>query len=76
MPVDNVHGMRTDTLALLKQLNGTVYRALGTGDDLDHEGVDQRVLRALASGPRTIQALQEELGLSNKVVGGALDQLS
>jgi hypothetical protein len=36
---------------------------------------DQRVLGALASGPRTIQALQEELGLSDKVVGGALDQL-
>ena len=26
MPADNVHGMRADTLALLKQLNGTVYR--------------------------------------------------
>jgi alpha-N-arabinofuranosidase len=26
MPADNVHGMRRDTLALLKQLNGTVYR--------------------------------------------------
>jgi alpha-L-arabinofuranosidase len=26
MPGDNVHGMRADTLALLKQLNGTVYR--------------------------------------------------
>lgn len=26
MPADNVRGMRADTLALLKQLNGTVYR--------------------------------------------------
>lgn len=26
MPADNVRGMRRDTLALLKQLNGTVYR--------------------------------------------------
>jgi alpha-N-arabinofuranosidase len=26
MPGDNVHGMRDDTLTLLKQLNGTVYR--------------------------------------------------
>lgn len=26
MPADNVRGMRPDTLALLKQLNGTVYR--------------------------------------------------
>jgi alpha-L-arabinofuranosidase len=26
MPGDNVHGMRPDTLALLKQLNATVYR--------------------------------------------------
>jgi len=26
MPQDNVHGLRPDTLALLKQLNGTVYR--------------------------------------------------
>ncbi len=26
MPADNVDGMRADTLALLKQLNGTVYR--------------------------------------------------
>ncbi len=26
MPADNVHGMRRDTLALLKQLNGTIYR--------------------------------------------------
>lgn len=26
MPGDNVHGLRADTLALLKQLNGTVYR--------------------------------------------------
>jgi alpha-N-arabinofuranosidase len=26
MPGDNVHGMRRDTLALLKQLNGTIYR--------------------------------------------------
>lgn len=26
MPADNIHGMRRDTLALLKQLNGTIYR--------------------------------------------------
>ena len=26
MPADNVHGLRADTLALLKQLRGTVYR--------------------------------------------------
>jgi alpha-N-arabinofuranosidase len=26
MPADNIHGMRRDTLALLKELNGTVYR--------------------------------------------------
>lgn len=26
MPADNVHGLRADTLALLRQLNGTVYR--------------------------------------------------
>lgn len=26
MPADNVRGMRRDTLALLKQLNGTIYR--------------------------------------------------
>jgi len=26
MPADNVNGLRADTLALLKQLNGTVYR--------------------------------------------------
>ncbi|HEY9170655.1 MAG TPA: alpha-L-arabinofuranosidase C-terminal domain-containing protein [Verrucomicrobiae bacterium] len=26
MPADNVRGMRADTLALLKQLNGTIYR--------------------------------------------------
>ncbi len=26
MPADNVHGLRRDTLALLKQLNGTIYR--------------------------------------------------
>lgn len=26
MPGDNIHGMRADTIALLKQLNGTVYR--------------------------------------------------
>ena len=26
MPADNIHGMRADTVALLKQLNGTVYR--------------------------------------------------
>ncbi len=26
MPGDNVHGMRRDTLALLKELNGTIYR--------------------------------------------------
>jgi alpha-N-arabinofuranosidase len=26
MPSDNIHGMRPDTLALLKQLGGTVYR--------------------------------------------------
>jgi alpha-L-arabinofuranosidase len=26
MPGDNIHGLRPDTLALLKQLNGTVYR--------------------------------------------------
>lgn len=26
MPSDNVHGMRADTLALLKELNGTIYR--------------------------------------------------
>ena len=26
MPSDNLHGMRRDTVALLKQLNGTVYR--------------------------------------------------
>ena len=26
MPADNIHGMRRDTVALLKQLNGTVYR--------------------------------------------------
>ncbi len=26
MPSDNVHGMRADTVALLKQLHGTVYR--------------------------------------------------
>jgi alpha-N-arabinofuranosidase len=26
MPADNIRGMRPDTLALLKQLNGTVYR--------------------------------------------------
>jgi alpha-N-arabinofuranosidase len=26
MPAENIHGMRPDTLALLKQLNGTVYR--------------------------------------------------
>ena len=26
MPADHVHGLRRDTLALLKQLNGTVYR--------------------------------------------------
>ena len=26
MPADNIRGMRRDTLALLKQLNGTVYR--------------------------------------------------
>ncbi|MEO6002954.1 MAG: alpha-L-arabinofuranosidase C-terminal domain-containing protein [Opitutus sp.] len=26
MPANNVHGMRADTLALLKQLNGTIYR--------------------------------------------------
>jgi alpha-L-arabinofuranosidase len=25
-PADNIHGMRRDTLALLKQLNGTIYR--------------------------------------------------
>jgi len=29
MPADNVNGMRADTLALLKQLNGRVYRWLG-----------------------------------------------
>ena len=26
MPADNIHGLRHDTLALLKQLNGTIYR--------------------------------------------------
>lgn len=26
MPADNIHGMRRDTIALLKELNGTVYR--------------------------------------------------
>jgi alpha-L-arabinofuranosidase len=26
MPADHIHGMRADTLALLKQLNGTIYR--------------------------------------------------
>jgi alpha-N-arabinofuranosidase len=26
MPADNIHGMRADTLALLQQLDGTVYR--------------------------------------------------
>lgn len=26
MPADNVHGLRADTLALLKQLNGSIYR--------------------------------------------------
>lgn len=26
MPADNVNGLRSDTLALLKQLNGTIYR--------------------------------------------------
>ncbi len=26
MPADNIHGMRRDTIALLKQLNGTIYR--------------------------------------------------
>ncbi len=26
MPANNVHGLRADTLALLKQLNGTIYR--------------------------------------------------
>lgn len=56
-------------------LDRTVYRFIGTADDLDHESVDQRVLQALAGGPRTIQALLESLKLSNKVVGGALDRL-
>lgn len=26
MPADNIHGMRADTIALLRELNGTVYR--------------------------------------------------
>jgi hypothetical protein len=56
-------------------LDGTVYRAIGTSDDLDHDAVDQRVLRQLTSGPRTIQALHEELELSGKVVAGALNRL-
>jgi predicted Rossmann fold nucleotide-binding protein DprA/Smf involved in DNA uptake len=56
-------------------LDGTVYRALGTSDDLDHDSIDQRVLKALASGPRTIQALMEELNLSYKVISDCLDRL-
>jgi hypothetical protein len=61
--------------ALSFTLDGRAYKAIGTSDDLDPEAVDQRVLTALTSGPHTIQDLQEELKLSNKMIGDSLLRL-
>ena len=54
MPADNIHGMRRDTLALLKQLNGTIYRWPGgnftSGYDW-HDGIGDRDRRPPRKNP-------------------------
>ena len=54
MPADNVRGMRRDTLALLKQLNGTIYRWPGgnftSGYDW-HDGIGDRDRRPPRKNP-------------------------
>lgn len=54
MPADNVHGLRRDTLALLKQLNGTIYRWPGgnftSGYDW-HDGICDRDRRPPRKNP-------------------------
>jgi alpha-N-arabinofuranosidase len=54
MPADNVHGMRADTLALLKQLNASSYRWPGgnfvSGYDW-HDGIGDRDRRPPRKNP-------------------------
>jgi hypothetical protein len=70
------HGRYKETpSALFLTLEGTNYRLLGTADDFDPDGVDQRVLQVLARGPLTRNALTDELGLSYKVVAASLVRL-
>jgi alpha-N-arabinofuranosidase len=54
MPADNIHGMRADTIALLKQLNGSIYRWPGgnfvSGYDW-RDGIGDRDHRAPRKNP-------------------------
>src|SRR5262249_14357937 len=57
-------------------LDGTNYRLVGTSDELGTDGIDRRVLEALARGPQTRHALMRELNVSYKVIYNSLTRLA
>lgn len=66
MPTDNVHGMRKDTLALLKELDSPIYRWPGgnfvSGYDW-HDGIGERDKRPPRKNPAWLGVEHNDFGI-------------
>ncbi|MCL2624381.1 MAG: hypothetical protein FWD31_12025 [Planctomycetaceae bacterium] len=71
MPADNIHGMRADTMQLLKELNAPIYRWPGgnfvSGYDW-RDGIGERDLRPPRKNPAWLGVEHNDFGLDEFMV--------